>query len=141
MSLIDNLKNSIKSTFDAVTGHSAIVELETEGTPAPAAWIEAKLTITGVGHAAEFKAAFIDLHGEDDLDESALEKVREFLMDRDPSYTFEISGPFHVDAEGKTFLHGRFQMPTDMDIKRKWLVRGRIKHLGVDPRSQYRLME
>ena len=53
MSLIDNLKNSIKSTLDAVTGHSAIVELETEGAPAPEAWIEAKLTITGVGHAAE----------------------------------------------------------------------------------------
>lgn len=141
MSLIDNLKNSIKSTLDAVTGHSAIVELETEGAPAPEAWIEAKLTITGVGHAAEFGGAFVDLHGEDDLDESALEKVREFLMDRDPSYTFLISGPFHVDAEGKTFLHGRFQMPADMDPKRKWLVRGRIKHLGVDPRSQYRLLE
>lgn len=141
MSIIDNLSGTLKATLDAVTGHSAIVELETEGKPAPSAWIEVKLTVTGTGHESNFKAAYIDLHGEDDLDENALETIREFLMDRDPSYCFEVHGPFHVAADGKTFLHARFQMPADMDPKRKWLVRGRISHLGVDPRSQYRLIE
>lgn len=141
MSLIDSLKSSIKATLDAVTGHAAIVEIETEGTPSPSSWIEVKLTVTSTGREIDSKAAFVDLHGEDDLDESTLEKVREFLVDRDPSYSFEVHGPFHVAAEGKTFLHGRFRMPDDMDPKRMWLVRGRIKHAGLDPRSQYRLIE
>jgi hypothetical protein len=141
MNIIDNLKGSIKATLDAVTGHGAIVELETEGAPAPSATIEVKITVSATGRNVDFKSATIDLHGQDDLDESALETVREFLIDRDPHYSVEVHGPFHVAAEGKTYLHGSFQMPADMDPRRKWLARARVKHTGVDPRSKYLLME
>jgi hypothetical protein len=141
MSFIDTVKNTLKATVDAVTGHSAIVELETEGKPGPGAIIEVKMIVTSTGLALDSKAAFVDVHGEDDLDESALERMREFLMDRDPTFTFEVHGPFLVAAEGKTYLSGRFIMPNGIDMKRIWLVRGRIQHTGQDPHSQYRLIE
>jgi len=141
MSFIDSVKNTLKATVDAVTGHSAIVELETEGKPGPGAIIEIKMIVTSTGLELHSKAAYVDVHGEDDLDESALERMREFLMDRDPAFTFEVHGPFHVAPEGKTYLSGRFIMPSGIDMKRIWLARGRIQHAGQDPHSQYRLIE
>jgi len=141
MSFIDTVKNALKATADAVTGHSAIVEVETEGKPGPGAAIKVKLTVTSTGLAIDSKAGFVDVHGEDDLDESALERMRELLVDRDPSFSFEIHGPFHVAADGKAFLNGSFVMPDGIDMKRTWLIRGRIQHAGKDPHSQYRLIE
>ncbi len=138
MGFIDTVKSKVKSTLDAVTGKAATVSLATQGKFAPGEIIECTLTVISSGNAFESKAAYVDLHGEDDLDENVLEKAREFVMrEGDPVITIEVHGPFSVAAGETKTLTGRFTVPTDLDLKRKWLVRGRIQAFGNDPDSAF----
>lgn len=141
MGFIDTVKGKIKSTVDAVTGKAATVTLVTEGKFAPGEVITCALTVASTGNPLQSKAAYVDLHGEDDADETMLERAREFVLrEGDPVVTFEIAGPFQLEAGQTKTLHGTFTVPMDLDLKRTWLVRGRVQAFGNDPDSPWAVL-
>jgi hypothetical protein len=129
MGLLDKLKS-------VVTGGAARVELVAiEGTIAPAATLRVRVRVTAL-EALASKGCFIDLHGEDDLEESVFQKAAE-LFDPDPEYTYPLTEAFALASGESKVVSEQIVMPTELPAERTWLFRARVEAPGKDPASAW----
>ena len=119
-----------------VTGGAAEVELVAiEGTVAPEATLLVRVRVTAAER-LESKGCFIDLHGEDDLEENFFQKAAE-LFDPDPEYTYPLTEAFELaSGESKVVSH-HIVMPKALPAARTWLFRARVAAAGKDPASAW----
>lgn len=130
MGLFDKLKH-------AVTGGAAKVELvKCDGTLAPGELVFVRIAVTANDSDMKSKGVFIDLHGEDDLDESVLDKAVE-LFNPDPEYSWPIATELTLPkGETRTFENA-ISLPATIEAGRTWLVRARLEAVGKDPTSAW----
>jgi hypothetical protein len=119
-----------------VTGGAAKVELlAIEGTIAPEATVLVRVRVTAEQDFAS-KGCFIDLHGEDDLDESVFQKAAE-LFDPDPEYSYPLTDAFELARGESKVVAQPIVMPKELPAERTWLFRARVEAAGRDPASAW----
>jgi hypothetical protein len=130
MGLLDKLKH-------VVTGGAAkVVLVKHSGTLAAGELVYVKVEVEAVAD-VKSKGLFVDLHGEDDLDESVLDKAAE-LFNPDPSYAWPIAEAFELASGQKRVFENAISMPNDLVVgTRTWLVRARVEAPGKDPTSPW----
>lgn len=145
MSIFDKVKDAakgaasavgtgVKGVTDVVTGKGAEVTLEKTGKLQASGAVNVKVTVKSTGKALKADGVVIDLYGEDDPDESVLEKARELVMrEKGPKHAFDIGGAFTVDAGATHVIEGSFSLPAELDDKLTWMIRARVKAFGNDP--------
>jgi len=130
MGLLDKLKH-------VVTGGAAKVTLvKHSGKLAAGELVYVRVEVEAVAD-LKSKGLFVDLHGEDDLDENVLDKAAE-LFNPDPSYTWPIASAFELASGHKRVFENAVSMPNDLVVgTRTWLVRARVEAPGKDPASRW----
>lgn len=129
MGFLDRLKN-------VVTGGAAKVELsELEGAVEPESMLRVKVVVTAEAE-LKSKGVFVDLHGEDDLDENLLQKAAE-IFSPDPEFSYPLGEGFTLaKGESKTFAN-YIVLPKELPANRTWLFRARVEAPGKDPASAW----
>jgi len=130
MGILDRIKH-------AVTGGAAKVELvKHSGILAPGEMVYVKVSVEAVS-SIDSDGVFIDLHGEDDLDESVLDKAAE-IFNPDPTFSWPLAAEFRLAAGDRRVFENAIAMPIDLKIgDRVWLVRARVEVTGKDPTSAW----
>lgn len=130
MGIFDKLKH-------AVTGGAAKVELvKFDGKLEGGALVFVRVNVTANDAELKSKGVYIDLHGEDDMDESVLDKAAE-LFNPDPEFSWPVATELTLPAgETKTYENA-IAMPAELDPKRTWLIRARVEAPGKDPASAW----
>ncbi len=130
MGILNRLKH-------AVTGGAAKVELvKHNGSLLAGEMVYVRVQVDAA-QGFESDGIYIDLHGEDDLDESVLDKAAE-LFNPDPEYSWPIQGATTFAAKETVHIEGALQMPADFAPgARTWLVRARVEAIGKDPTSPW----
>ena len=136
MGIVDALKGMVH----AVTGKAADIELKKyHGKLAPEAMIFVRVVVTANRHLTS-DGVFVDMHGEDDLEENVVQKLAE-VFKPDPELTYRVSKPFELQAgESKTF-ENVVGLPASFDTKRTWLIRARVEAFGNDPDTGFMIYE
>lgn len=130
MGLLDKLKH-------AVTGGAAKVELvKCDGKLAPGELVFVRVQVTANEGELKSKGVFVDLHGEDNLDENLLDKAAE-LFNPDPEYSWPVATELTLQkGEARTFENA-ISLPASLEAGRTWLVRARLETVGKDPTSPW----
>lgn len=129
MSIFERLKN-------AVTGDAAKITLtKCEGERKAGGIVTVRIEVSA-NQDLTVSRVVADLHGEDNLDENALEKLGE-LFNPDPNFTYALESVEFALKKGETrVFEGELQLPDGQDYtNRHWLVRGRLEIMGRDPAS------
>lgn len=130
MGILDRLKH-------AVTGGAAKVELvKHNGSLAAGEMVYVRVQVDAA-QGFDSDGVFIDLHGEDDLDEGVLDKAAE-IFNPDPEYSWPVQGATKFAANETAHIEGALQMPADFAPgTRTWLIRARVEAIGKDPTSAW----
>lgn len=130
MGLFDKLKH-------AVTGGAANVELQkADGKLEGGQLVFVRVAVTANDADLKSKGVFIDLHGEDDVEENVLDKAAE-LFNPDPEYSWPVATEISVPkGETKTFENA-IALPAALEPNRTWLIRARVETVGKDPTSAW----
>jgi len=141
MSIFDKVKDVAgkvgsvaKGMTDVVTGKGAELTLVTKGALAGGGTIHVTMSVKSTGGAIKAEGAFIDLYGEDDPDENALEKAKEFVMrEKGPKHALRVSDAFVINAGETQIFEADVKLPAELSKDFTWMVRGRIDTFGNDP--------
>jgi len=130
MGIFDKLKH-------AVTGGAAKVELQKyDGKLEGGALVFVRVAVTANDNDLTSKGVFIDLHGEDDMDEKLLDKAAE-LFNPDPEFSWPVATD-QVFPVGETkVLENAIALPPTLEQSRTWLIRARVEAPGKDPSSAW----
>ncbi len=130
MGILDRLKH-------AVTGGAAKVELvKHSGSLAAGEMVYVRVQVDAA-QGFDSDGVFIDLHGEDDLEENVLDKAAE-IFNPDPEYSWPIQGATKFAGNETVHIEGALQMPADFATDaRTWLIRARVEAIGKDPTSAW----
>lgn len=134
MGFFDKLKH-------AVTGGAATVDLQKfDGKIEGGQLVFVRVAVTANDVALESKGVYIDLHGEDDLDENVLEKAAE-IFNPDPEYTWPVATDLTIAAGETKNYENAIALPATLEPGRTWLVRARVEVPGKDPASAWQKVE
>lgn len=123
-----------KGMSDAVTGKGAEVELAYKGALTPGGDLDVTLTVKSTGKTVKASGAVIDLYGENDPNENALEKARELVMrGKGPKHALQLSGEFVVEPGQTKVINGVVKLPSELSGDLTWMIRGRVEAFGNDP--------
>ncbi|MFO0751325.1 MAG: hypothetical protein U1F43_37505 [Myxococcota bacterium] len=130
MGLFDKLKH-------AVTGGAAKVDLQKfDGKLEPGELVFVRVTVTANDGDMKSKGVFIDLHGEDDLDENVLEKAAE-IFNPDPEYSWPVATDLTLPKGEAKVFENAIALPASLEPGRTWLIRARLEAVGKDPTSAW----
>lgn len=130
MGIFDKLKH-------AVTGGAAKVELQKfDGKLEGGALVFVRVAVTANDAELKTKGIYIDLHGEDSLDENVIEKAAE-LFNPDPEFSWPVSTDQVLPAGETKVFENAIALPPTLDASRTWLIRARVEAPGKDPTSAW----
>ncbi|MCC6623625.1 MAG: hypothetical protein IT385_20370 [Deltaproteobacteria bacterium] len=133
MGFLDKLKH-------AVTGGAATVELQKfDGKLEGGQLVFVRVAVTATED-FKSKGVFVDLHGEDDLDENVLDKAAE-LFNPDPEYTWPVATDVTFEAGQARTFENAIALPATLEPGRTWLARARVEAVGKDPTSAWQKVE
>jgi len=145
MGFFDKLKGAVS----AVTGGAATVTIEFQPQTAfPGEPLGVRITATSKGAAIKGDGIFVDVRG---VEEVKVHKNQSQALTDDLSLSrttheqsFQISGPFAVDANQTQVWEGQIQLPPNAQptfdgslCDHDWGIRGRLSMFGNDPDSGF----
>jgi len=134
MGFLDKLKH-------AVTGGAATVDLQKfDGKIEGGQLVFVRVVVTAIDDDLKSKGIYIDLHGEDDLDENVLDKAAE-IFNPDPEYTWPVATDVELTAGKASTFENAIALPATLEPGRTWLVRARVEAPGKDPASAWQKCE
>ncbi|MFV8755676.1 hypothetical protein ACNOYE_34425 [Nannocystaceae bacterium ST9] len=144
MGFFDKLKGAVA----AVTGGAATVTMEFSPMVFPGDTISVRITATAKSNPIKGDGIFVDIRGVEEirLRKGDAEQLTDDLsINRETlEKSFQISGPFQVDANGTAQWEGSFQLPSNAQpsfdgsiCDHGWGIRGRLSMFGNDPDTGY----